>query len=130
MNHGKKNESEKVFQVAQVPLGAEHGEKRVEHQRHKMSSEGRPKKCKYWNLPAVVMSDCSLIATRNLHAKHNKLVCHVGYTELSTEKGEEEEFSAYTKDFSIFLPPEAKKNHNQRTHQIRLQIKKLVRKRN
>jgi len=23
MNHGKKNESEKVFQVAQVPLGAE-----------------------------------------------------------------------------------------------------------
>jgi len=67
--------------------GAEHGEKRVEHQRHKMSSEGRPKKCKYWNLPTVVMSDCSLIATRNLHAKHNKLVCHVGYTELRYEKG-------------------------------------------
>ena len=50
------------------------------------------------------------------------------YTELSTEKGQEEEFSAYTKDFSIFLPPEAKTNYNQRTHQIRLQIKKLVRK--
>jgi len=47
---------------------------------------------------------------------------------LSKEKGEEEEFSAYTKDFSIFLPSEAKKNHNQRAHQNRLQIKKLVRK--
>ena len=29
------------------------------------------------------MSDCSLIATRNVHAKHNKLVCHVGYTVLT-----------------------------------------------
>ena len=29
---------------------------------------------KYWNLQTVVMSDCSLIATRNSHAKHKKLV--------------------------------------------------------
>ena len=40
----------------------------------KISSERRQKKCKYWNLHAVVMSDCSLIATRNSHAKHNQSV--------------------------------------------------------
>ena len=49
---------------------------------------------------------------------------------LRYEKGQEEELSADTKDFSIFLPPEAQKNYKQRAHQIRLQIKKLVRKRN
>ena len=52
------------------------------------------------------------------------------YAYLRYEKGEEEELSADTKDFSIFLPPEAKKTHKQRAHQIRLQIKKLVGKRN
>ena len=51
-----------------------------------MSSERRQKKCKYLNLLPIVMSDCSLIATRNVHAKHNKLVCHVGYTVLRYEK--------------------------------------------
>ena len=35
---------------------------------------GGQKNCKYCNLHPVVMSDCSLIATRNSHAKHNKLV--------------------------------------------------------
>jgi len=39
-----------------------------------MGSERRQKNCKYWNLHAVVMSNCSLIATRNSHAKHNQLV--------------------------------------------------------
>jgi len=48
--------------------------KRLSHQRHEMGSDRRKKNCKYWNLHAVVMSDCSLIATRNSHAKHNKLV--------------------------------------------------------
>ena len=43
MNHGEKNESEKVFQVAQVPLGAEVRETRLTHQRHEMSSERRQK---------------------------------------------------------------------------------------
>jgi len=33
--------------------------------------------CKYWNLQAVVMPDCSLIATRNSHAKHNQLVVRI-----------------------------------------------------
>ena len=32
------------------------------------------------------MSHCSLIATQNVHAKHNKLVCHVGYTVLRSVK--------------------------------------------
>jgi len=41
---------------------------------HAMSSEKRQFFCKYWNLHPVVMSDCSLIATRNAHAKHNQLV--------------------------------------------------------
>ena len=49
-------------------------------------------------------------------------------TVLRYEKGQEEELSADTKDFSIFLHAEAQKNHKQRAHQIRLQIKKLVRK--
>ena len=35
---------------------------------------GGQKNCKYWNLRPVVMSDCSFIATRNSHAKHNKSV--------------------------------------------------------
>ena len=39
-----------------------------------MGSERRQKNCKYWNLHTVVMSDCSLIATRNSYAKHKKLV--------------------------------------------------------
>ena len=39
-----------------------------------MSSERRPKRYKYWNLHAVVMSDYSLTATRNSHAKHKKSV--------------------------------------------------------
>jgi len=39
-----------------------------------MKSEMRLLFCKYWNLHAVVMSDCSLIATRKSHAKHNKSV--------------------------------------------------------
>ena len=63
--------------MAQVPLSAEHGERRVEHQRHKMSSEGRPKNCKYWNLHTIIMSDSSLIATRNSHAQNNYLVGRV-----------------------------------------------------
>ena len=47
---------------------------RVTHQRHEMGSEGRPNQCKYWNLRPVVMPECSLIATRNSHAKHNQSV--------------------------------------------------------
>ena len=39
-----------------------------------MGSERRPYQCKYWNLRPVVMPECSLIATRNSHAKHNKSV--------------------------------------------------------
>ena len=66
--------------------GAEVRERRLTHQIHQMSSERRQKKCKYLNLLPIVMSDCSLIATRNVHAKHNKLVCHVGYTVLRYEK--------------------------------------------
>ena len=62
--------------------GAEVRERRLTHQIHQMSSERRQKKCKYLNLLPIVMSDCSLIATRNVHAKRNKLVCHVGYTVL------------------------------------------------
>ena len=62
--------------------GAEVRERRLTHQRHQMSSERRQKKCKYLNLHTIIMSHCPLIATRNLHAKHNKLVCHVGYTAL------------------------------------------------
>ena len=55
-------------------LCLEHRQTRVAHQSHEIGSEGRPKNCKYWNLHSVVMSDCSLIATRNSHAKHNKSV--------------------------------------------------------
>jgi len=39
-----------------------------------MGSERRPYQCKYWNLRPVVMPECSLIATRNSHATHNKSV--------------------------------------------------------
>ena len=48
--------------------------RRVAHQRHEMGSERRPNQCKYWNLRPVVKSECSLIATRKSHAKHNQLV--------------------------------------------------------
>jgi len=48
--------------------------RRVAHQHHTMGSERRPNQCKYWNLRPVVMPECSLIATRNSHAKHNKSV--------------------------------------------------------
>jgi len=82
MNHEKKNESEKVFQVAQVPLGAEVRDRRLTHQRHQMSSERRQKKFKYLNLHTIIMSYCSLIATRNLHAQNNQLVRHLHYTVL------------------------------------------------
>ena len=51
--------------------------RRVAHQSHIMSIEKRPNQCKYWSLPPVVMSDHSLIATRNSHAKHNKSVGHI-----------------------------------------------------
>ena len=60
--------------VGRIPRGAEHRQGRVAHQRHEMSSEWSQKSYKYWNLQAVVMSDYSLIATRNSHAKHNKSV--------------------------------------------------------
>ena len=55
----------------------EHRQSRIAHQRYEMGSERRQKNsqyCKYWNLHAVVISDYSLIATRNSHAKHNKSV--------------------------------------------------------
>ena len=55
----------------------EHRQARVVHQRHEMSSERGQKSYKYWNLQAVVMSDCSLIATRNSHAKHNQSVVRI-----------------------------------------------------
>jgi len=42
-----------------------------------MGSERRPTQCKYWNLRPVVMPECSLIATRNSHAKHNKSVVRI-----------------------------------------------------
>jgi len=52
----------------------EHRQTRVTHQMHEMRSERSEKSHKYWNLHAVVMSDCSLIATRNSHAKQKKSV--------------------------------------------------------
>jgi len=52
----------------------EHRQGRVAHQMHELSSERIQKSYKYWNLHAVVMSDYSLIATRNSHAKHIKSV--------------------------------------------------------
>jgi len=42
-----------------------------------MSREGRQFFRQYWNLPTVVMSDCSLIATRDSHAKHNQSVSRI-----------------------------------------------------
>jgi len=63
--------------VRRIPRGAEHRQNRVAHQRHEMDSERRQKKIKYWNLHPVVMSDCSLIAPRNSHAKHNKSVVRI-----------------------------------------------------
>jgi len=65
-SHAKHNQS-----VGRIP---ERGQTRVARQRHKMRSERRQLFWKYWNLHPVVMSDCSFIATRNSHAKHNKLV--------------------------------------------------------
>jgi len=56
---------------------------RVAHQRHDMSSERSQKSYKYCNLHAVVMSDCSLTATRNSHAKINQWIAY-----LSTDKQE------------------------------------------
>ena len=53
---------------------AEHRQRRVAHKRHEMRSERSEKSYKYWNLHSVVMSDYSLIATRNSHAKHNQSV--------------------------------------------------------
>jgi len=55
-------------------LISEGRQSRVAHQRYEMGGERRQKNGKYWNLHAVVMSDCSLIATQNSHAKHNQLV--------------------------------------------------------
>ena len=55
-------------------LTPEHRQNRVAHQRHEISSERRSKKLQILNLRPVVMSDCSFIAIRNSHAKHNKLV--------------------------------------------------------
>ena len=71
-SHAKHNES-----VCRIPCGAEHRQRRVAHQTHEWSSESMPKKWKYWNLQTAVMSDCSLIATRNYHAKHKKSVCRI-----------------------------------------------------
>ena len=55
----------------------EHRQTRVAHQRHEMGSERRQKNIKYRNLRPVVMSDCSLIATRNSHAEHKKSVVRI-----------------------------------------------------
>jgi len=48
-----------------------------------------PKNRKYWNLQSVVMSECSLIATRNSHAKHKKSVgrIHRGVEICETGEG-------------------------------------------
>ena len=46
---------------------------------------GGQKNCEYWNLHPVVMSDCSFIATRNSHAKHNK---SVGRIPRGAERGQ------------------------------------------
>ena len=43
--------------------GAEVRERRLTHQRHQMSSERRQKKCKYLNLPTIIMSNRPFIAT-------------------------------------------------------------------
>ena len=86
----------------------EHRQNRVAHQRHEMSSERSQKSYKYWNLQAVVMSDCSLIATRNSHAKHKKSVGRIpevrkrdlgSCTHVSTDKRDI--------SFLIFSPTEA-----------------------
>jgi len=59
----------------QTTLNALSADKRiVSHQSHTMGSERRPNQCKYWNLRPVVIPECSLIATRNSHAKHKKSV--------------------------------------------------------
>jgi len=46
----------------------------IAHQSHTKGSERRPNQCKYWNLRPVVIPECSFIATRNSHAKHNQSV--------------------------------------------------------
>ena len=65
-SHAKHNQS-----VVRIP---EHRQGRVAYQRHEMGSERRQKNCKNWNLHPVVMSDYSLKATRNSHAKQKKSV--------------------------------------------------------
>ena len=71
-SHAKHNQL-----VDRIPRIPEHRQGRVVHQRYEMSSERSQKSCKYWNLHAVVMSDYSLITTRNSHAKHNISVDHI-----------------------------------------------------
>jgi len=68
-SHAKHNQL-----VGRIPRIHEHRQKRVAHQRHGMGSERRQTNSKYWNLRPVVISDCSLIATRKSHAKHKKSV--------------------------------------------------------
>jgi len=65
-SHAKHNQL--VFHIPEVR------QRRLVHQRHKISSDRRPTNCKYWNLQAVVISNCSLIATRKSHVKHNQSV--------------------------------------------------------
>ena len=69
--HSKSHANKYKFVTFLIP---EHRQARVAHQRHQISSEKSQKSYMYWNLHAVVMSDCSFIATRNLHAKHKKSV--------------------------------------------------------
>ena len=106
--------------------------RRIGHQSHTMSSERRPNQCKYWNLHAVVMSECSLIATRNSHAKHNKSVHRIprGAEVRETEMGWCTHVSVAKKDivFLIFSPSEAQNVPTQRTRKSnpnqRVSIKK------
>jgi len=65
-SHAKHNES-----VGRIP---EHQQKKSCTSKDEMISERRPNHCKYGNLRPVVMSNCSLIGTRNSHATHNKSV--------------------------------------------------------
>jgi len=87
-SHAKHNKS-----VGRIP---EHRQGRVAHQSHQMSSERRQKNCKNRNLHPVVMLNCSLIATRKSHAKHNK---SVGRIPRGAEHRQAKDY--YAKDYKL-----------------------------
>jgi len=83
-----------------------------------MSSERSQKSYKYWNLQSVVMSDYSLISTRNSHAKHNKSVGRI--PEVRKTGGG---VSADTEGLKTKLVDERKKNIHKSSHSHTVLIK-------